>query len=471
MLNTTVSDQICTNIASLIDEKLEKLSTNTQSSSVDFESINNKLQELSSEIHDFKHSMVVSSHQNPAAQSLTSDIKSIIKDQDPETAPINLIKAHGNLEENFIDDDYALQLHNFLEASEFSTEGQRKVLFFGEKYKYMGSSKSPKPMPNILSPLLEKINNTTEFKVNQCLINMYDGPNASLPKHSDNEAVIHPQSEIFTLSLGDAATIAFSKMNDDNTMNLTVPHKSLYSMSRQSQGVFKHEILPNPQNTKRYSLTFRSVHWTNLNSTIAIGDSNFGGLKFGEGKGNFGTATPGKKEWSAKVENIAPHQSLGYQNVVVMCGTNDLKVNMENEEEEEIMEIYKVYKGKFEEIRRINQKCKLFVCPVLPTRDQAINNRIKVFNKLIVTDLLQTNLGVHLVEGFLDFVDQTNWLLKESLFSKHFDGDTLHINNRGYCILVKCIKTTIFRCKNLGKNSTNQRVYSNVVRGGPPRPL
>ena len=76
---------------------------------------------------------------------------------------------------------------------------------------------------------------------------------------------------------------------------------------------------------------------------------------------------------------------------------------MENEDEE-ILTIYKKYKGKFEEIRKLNPKCKLFVCPVLPTRDQSINARIMQFNRLIFRDLAKSNLDVLVVHGFSDFV-------------------------------------------------------------------
>ena len=78
---------------------------------------------------------------------------------------------------------------------------------------------------------------------------------------------------------------------------LTVKHRSLYSMTKESQNVFKHGILPNPNNSNRYSITFRCVHWKYLNSTYAVGDSNFGKIKFGEGKGYVGKSTPGLKDF------------------------------------------------------------------------------------------------------------------------------------------------------------------------------
>ena len=136
-----------------------------------------------------------------------------------------------------------------------------------------------------------------------------------------------------------------------------------------------------------------------------------------------------------------------------MCGTNDLKHPMENEDEE-ILTIYKKYKGKFEEIRKLNLKCKLFVCPVLPTRDQSINARTMQFNRLIFRDLAKSNLNVSVVHGFSDFVDRCNGLLKQTLFFYS-----------GYRILVCCIKFAIFSLKSQQSvRSVGRPTYSQVVR-------
>ena len=155
-----------------------------------------------------------------------------------------------------------------------------------------------------------------------------------------------------------------------------------------------------------------------------------------------------------------------------MSGTNDLKTEMDNEEEE-ILNIYQKYKAKFEEIRKINPTCRLFVCPVLPTRDTSINNRVRKFNKLIHNDLMKAGLKIYFVEGFSSFVDFSSGLLKESLFDKRSETDVLHINDAGYCILVSCIKRAIRSSKEVkvqGRQA-GQRSYSNVVSSGLRRPV
>ena len=61
---------------------------------------------------------------------------------------------------------------------------------------------------------------------------------------------------------------------------------------------------------------------------------------------------------------------------------------------------------------------------------------------------------------------------KETLFEKCFSSDVLHINNRVYGILLRCIKSAMFRCKDpQGQGKVGHQTYSNAVRGGPPRPV
>ena len=220
----------------------------------------------------------------------------------------------------------------------------------------------------------------------------------------------------------------------------------------------------------RYSLTFRDIHWTHLNSTIAVGDSNFAPIKFGSGKGKLGHATPGMKSFSPRIESVDPIACASYHNVVVMVGTNDLRLMSNTDlanEKGQIRELYKCYKGKISQIRKYNSKCRIYICPVLPTKSCIINKRVDLFNSFLFRDLVQSNLGVTLVEGFGQFWDRRTHVLRDSL-SKH---DELHLNDvSGIRLLVSLIKQAIFRhCKT--KRTTSRRTYANTVRGGPPRSL
>ena len=122
-----------------------------------------------------------------------------------------------------------------------------------------------------------------------------------------------------------------------------------------------------------------------------MGDSNFKHVRFGSGKGNFGASTPGVRSWAPTIDKIDPLACTSFKNVVVMVGTNDLKDN--NVTDESIITLYKSYKTKISLIRKYNARCKLYVCPVLPSKSHSINRKVNIFNDLIYSDLCQTNLG------------------------------------------------------------------------------
>ena len=382
--------------------------------------------------------------------------------------PISSVKAelethqcdpYSSYKDNFLNEEQAGNITRFLSQESFTAEGSRKVSAYGERYHYKGSNGSAKQIPEALAWLISKVKEEMhlDYDLNQVLVNKYDTSD-NLPPHSDNEGSIRPDSSIITVSLGSSGKIEFSHMQSGNKEELTVEPRSLYAMSRNSQNYYKHQVLANTSDQIRYSITLRCVHWTYFNSTYAVGDSNFGHIEFGSGKGKVGTATPGVKDWAACVKDIDPTKCASYRNIVIMCGTNDLKVN-----DPKILEIYQGLKGKIEQIREINPHGKIFVCPVLPSRSQALNQRINAFNRYLFGDLQQSNSKVTIVNGFSEFVDPTG-LLKTTLHDKRSPTDVLHINNKGYCILVKLIKQAIFGVKKSKSKVNTGRPFSSFFR-------
>ena len=94
--------------------------------------------------------------------------------------------------------------------------------------------------------------------------------------------------------------------------------------------------------------------------------------------------------------------------------------------------------------------------------------QIYQFNRYLFDDLLQSNLRVNIVYGFNEFVDCRDGLLRQELHDQRTADDVLHINGRGYCILVRLMKHALFSVKRGKGKFTNGRLYSNVTRGGPP---
>ena len=360
---------------------------------------------------------------------------------------------------DFISEEQATDLISFLDQEEFKAEGSRKVAFYGERYHYKGSKNTTtRPIPNQLSVVINKIKEdfNLPYDLNQVLVNKYE-QSAELPAHSDNEGSINPDSNIFTVSLGCTGKLRFTNIKSGSVQELEVEPNSLYSMSRQSQNFYKHQVLQNNTEQARYSITLRCVNWTFYNSTYAVGDSNFGRIEFGVGRGKVGAATPGMKDWAPCVSDIKPEKCASFKNVVIMCGTNDLK-----DSQCDVLKTYQVFKGKVEEMQEVNPHCNILVCPILPSRSREINKKINAYNRYLCSDLLHSELRVNLVQGFQEFADSQGFL-KTDLHDLRTPNDKLHINTKGYCILVKLIKQAIFSLKRNKSSHVTGRLYSHVV--------
>ena len=387
-------------------------------------------------------------------------------------------KCIENIIEDFITSEEEGKLMDLLENQNFTKEGKRATIQYGQHYRYMGSKTQPQPMPDLIKNIMTRLNSQFakshsqkqfHYELNSCLINRYANGSETLPEHSDNEGDINRQSSIFTVSLGSSRTVHFRDISSNETTEVMCHGRSMYHMTRASQEFFKHSIKQEESGDEgvRYSLTFRSVHWSNFNSTVLVGDSNFGPIHFGSGRGKMGQATPGVRLWAATVEDIDPLSCVGYRNVVVMDGTNNLKLDCMNENG--VVELYKKYKTKIAQIRKYNPRCKLMVCPVLPTKSHKINHKINLFNRYLFSDLSQSNLKVIVIDSFMPFLDKGSNLLKSSL-AKPDANDILHIGGRGVGTLVKLIKNCIFTSRDYNR-LVGSRLYSNTTRGGPPDPV
>ena len=382
--------------------------------------------------------------------------------------------AHGEcyineISEQFLDENSCNELKTFFETCEFTPEKGHSVISFGESYRYNGSKSEPNEIPPILTSVIDKINGKFELegnlKINSCLVNKFSGPETLINEHSDDERNIHPESSIFTISLGDARTITFRELSSSKTFEHTPKNGSIYSMTLKSQYYFKHQIFRDEQfSGTRYSLTFRVVSWRNWNSTCIVGDSNTGHLAFGTEAGTFGPATPGKKFFAPTIDKINPHDCIGYSNVVVMCGINNIKVTTVRNQTD-IRTIYNVFKSKIESISKLNRKAKIFICPILPTKSHELNKKALFFNRLIFNDLVMCNYGVSTVHGFDEFVDSADGLLSRNLSRPHMN-DILHLNSKGTKTLAEKIKTSIFQRKKSGSRAISGRTYSSMLQQG-----
>jgi hypothetical protein len=175
---------------------------------------------------------------------------------------------------DFVSDSDAEQLNQFLSTCSFKSEKSHAVISFGTPYGYNGakSATDVPPIPDALTSLFAKVNELhaklfharypdhskrkdppSPPNINSCLINKYEGPESYLPKHSDKEVTINPESSVFTLCLGESCTIKFTE-NSSGTEPLHIcVDKSMYHMTRRSQEVYSHSIEKGTISDVRYS--------------------------------------------------------------------------------------------------------------------------------------------------------------------------------------------------------------------------
>ena len=309
--------------------------------------------------------------------------------------------------------------------------------------------------------------------INACLINRYEGPDDFIPEHQDDEDSIHPESSIFTLSLGAPCTVTFKENATGNESGLDCPTRSIYSMSRKSQDFFKHRIDKGGISAGcgvRYSLTFRSVSWQNKNATCLIGDSNTGHLSFGDQKqGTFGAAMPGQRFFAPKVKDIDPSTCIGYKNIVLMCGTNDLKQHWVRREDD-VRGILDELRMKVNQIQQLNPYCMIYICPVLPTKNMDINKKIFHYCIMVKNELVPEFSDVRYVSGFDRFVDSQELLSRDlsRTVDRYGRPDILHLNSQGTRILASLIKQTMFqKDSRVRAHSRNQGVRGPLPGRGP----
>ena len=204
---TNISPQLPSSDSSATDQLLERISK--------------QLDELSS--HSLPPSPPEPTHPPPPSHPSTPK-------QSHKENPIHLQR------EDYITPELESQLIKYFESckDKFHAEGERHCLSFGEQYRYSGSRSSAQPseIPSLLQQLIDQINSDfvseNQPKINSCLINRYNGPDSSLPQHSDDELSIHPESSIHTVSLGAACSMTFIAKNDrDDTLEGVVTRWTL----------------------------------------------------------------------------------------------------------------------------------------------------------------------------------------------------------------------------------------------------
>ena len=309
---------------------------------------------------------------------------------------------------DFIDENFSNKLVEFLQKdTKFTKLKGRSVASYGEAYPYPGSPPAKAtPIPSIIDEIIKKIEE--EFpgsNLNSCLITEFAGKSSQIPEHSDDEPIISPESNIFTLTIGSQRTVIFRDLCSGTQKSIQPEQLSLYVMSRASQNLWKHRIDPLCEDnaTLRYSFTFRSLSSNNKSSTIILGDSNTKHIKFGDVRGSLGKKIPGRREPVYHIGQIDPTICLGYQSIVVHVAINDMRNSSpgrlpEDPAPSDTDSHLKRLAEKLETIQILCPKASIIVSPALPTKISSLNRRAMSFNVKLIEYVKYSNPNITVLD-------------------------------------------------------------------------
>ena len=301
-----------------------------------------------------------------------------------------------NIVEDFLPAELRSTVCSYLENfKDFTNRGKRKVVTFGHSFKNIGrksdpASSIPSPFSTIIDDIHKKFNVSPENMLNFVEISKFHGPDAKMTSSERPDASISPDSHIFTISLGDSCTIKFKDSCTNNEHSVDISDNCMYSMSSKSQHYWSHKI-EHPvlsEASVRYSVIFKSMRRNNKNSTLIIGDSNTHKVYFNHEEGrrsDLGKEIHGKRITAYTIKDIQPTDAIGFQNVVIQVGLNNMKDRYTSDDG--LIDIEGTFIQWLKKIQCIKQLCpysRVIVAPIPPTKIRILNNRAKQFNAILL---------------------------------------------------------------------------------------
>ena len=435
-------------ISTHLNDVSDKISTDLNSSNII--SIESQLANLTNAVNNFMTFKQPTHLRTSSDVSMDSSMGPPLNtdtSESPKTPPPHSTTHIEVYNAEFLTEEESADIMTFItNQNNFKKLNGRSVLSLGEPYQYNGSPKEPKhPIPDCIEKVMTKIEEKFPgSEINSCLINKYVGNDSFLPEHSDDEKCLKSHSNIFTASLGKECTVDFVDCSGKKESQV-VEDRSLYLMSQQSQYYWRHRIDKvdcTDEVPIRYSLTFRCVGDNYRSSTVILGDSNTKYIKFGTGKGTFGWSLPGKCHNEIyTTEKIDPNLCVGYQNIVVHIGINDLKDKKETGYVS-VQETFLNWKLKIEEIQKLCPYSKVIVSEILPTKIPKLNARAIEFNQYLCNYRQYQNKSLKVIEHGV-FADQSSNSLKKEYGCFKNQKDRIHLGSSGIRLLASKIREAV----------------------------
>ena len=409
--------------------------------------------------------------------------------EEGQTVRTNPTRHIEHYEGNFVGEELTSELTEFLKTVTYTDVNGRSVASFGEDYHYTGRPDNnvkdiPLPINKVIALIQQEFKQFTSAPtINQVIVNRYKDGSSFLPKHSDNEQEIKPDSQIFTVSLGCARSMMFRDESkkpgkEDRDTELEVSDGSVYIMSQPSQSFWSHrmDVLEEQDSPERISLTFRTVGGNYKNSTAIIGDSNTKHLRFSSGqakeKGTFGYMLPGKRVEAFHLRSVNPEDCIGYQNVILHCGINDIRNRSPGRlptdpDPADVEAHFDILRKKVLDIKALCPNIAIFVSPILPTKSENLNRRVVEFNEHL-TQFMQHDRRSEGIRSFNmnPLADWKTGLLREDFGvydtqnSCYNRKDSLHLGKNGIRLLAKTFRDGVLKKKVTG--ASYRRVLDRV---------
>ena len=165
---------------------------------------------------------------------------------------------------------------------------------------------------------------------------------------------------------------------------------------------------------------------------------------------------PGERVETFHISQIEERKCLGYQNIVIHCGINDIRDNspgrqMSDTQPTDVKKHFHNLAQKIVDIKNMSPNSSIVVNPLLPTRSQKLNQRVLEFNSLLFEFLVNDNLGEGVCStNFTDFVDYERGVLKEeygvwdTTNNSYSKRDILHMGKQGIRLLARIVRDSVY---------------------------
>ena len=141
----------------------------------------------------------------------------------------------------------------------------RLIKWYGDiPYAYANIYHPKLRVPDFIIPVLDKVNqylkdNKINSQMNSVLINYYRDGKDKINYHSDDLSQIGENPVISSISLGETRKFSFKNKETKQKIEFQLNHGDLLIMKGDTQDIWQHAVLPEPNKGERINLTFRNT--------------------------------------------------------------------------------------------------------------------------------------------------------------------------------------------------------------------